>query len=489
MKRMISFTGTCSVLFLLLSVMLALSCRPYMKMKPPADSDKPLPVPTGDNSCWMHAASNMLAGAGYGNGTTLQARADDIFNQMNTQYGTAGSGWIDAALQWWLGSANNTWTNNPYTVITVLGNKNPPTPWANQNGPRDFGNYLRSCDIIGVSTSVPTGAGGTRGHAITGWGDNITGSGTLTTNPTQIRLTDSDTDNGGNVQVYTYDTYTNPNPGGVNEGNGWYINYGTPHRYIKHIVTLSRTTSGLGANSVMVQGSYQIHQKSKEPATDLHYRVGTDVDILTYRTWLNWDGTPTITEAQPRREITVDWDFRKNVIPYCTWITINTEFVEPSWNSISYRDVHFTYPNGKTVKLPDISWKIETPIIQNAYSIPNVTGGYVIGSFDIIDPKVPEEPAVRYRFVHQYLYNQSPEIHTFFLNGTPGYQIKNVNFTHSYGYPTKEELWKFEKWMSYEKDTIRILGEQPMKISIDWKGRLPYPEGDLGTGEKNPVER
>ena len=478
MKRTISFMGLATILIGLLFVMMAGSCRPYMKMNPPADSDKPLPVPAGDYSCWMHAAANMLAGAGYGNGTTLQARADSIFSQMDAHYGTANGGWIDAALQWWLASANNTWATNPYTIVTVYGNKTK-VPWANANGPMDIGNYLRTCDMVGVSISWPSTAGAYGGHAITGWGDDIKNSGTITTDPSQIRVTDSDKDNGGDVQVYTYDNYTNPNPGGPNAGNGWYFNYGTPHPFIKHIVTLSRAKT-LGMNGVMVTGSYQIHQKLKEKATDLHYRVGTDVNILTYRTWLDWKGgTPNITEAKPRHELTVDWDFAKKEVPQCTWITINTEFVEPSWNAISYRDVYFTYPEEKVVKLPDLKWKMITPEIPKADSIPNVTGGYVIGSFDIYDTAATEEPVVRYRFVHQYLYNQSPEEHTLLLSGTPGYQIRNVRFTHSYGYPTLEKLWQTDrKWMTYEKDTTRVLGKEPLMIAVDWKGRLPYPEGD-----------
>lgn len=461
---MSSFRGTCKIVFVLLLAILTGGCT-YMKMSPPPDSDKPLPVPIGDNSCWMHTASNMLAGAGYGTGTTVQARADAIFKQMNTNYGTLHGGWPDAALQWWLGSANNTSNNNPYTLVSVLGNK-VKTPWQNANAPRDMGDSLRICDMLGMCIY-----GATLHHAITPWGDNGPNSSTpLTGNPGKVRVVDSDTDNGGDVQVYTYDPYTDPS-----RGNGWYFNYTTPHPFLENIVTLSRTR-GSGVNSVMVTGSYQIHQNLKVSATDLHYRVGTDVDILTYRTWLNWSGTPAITEAQPRQEVTVDWTFQKP-IPYCTWITITTEFVEQSWNYISYHDVHFSYPKEKFRKLPDLDWRIETPTVEKAYLIPNATGGYVIGSFDVYDPDLPGEPLVRYRLVHQYLYNQSPENHTFILNGTPGYIIRNVNFTHSYGYPTKEELWRDQKWMTQGKDSILTLSDKPMKIQIDWKGRLPYPEG------------
>jgi hypothetical protein len=213
----------------------------------------------------------------------------------------------------------------------------------------------------------------------------------------------------------------------------------------------------------------------KEPATDLHYRVGTDVDILTYRTWLDWAGTPSITESQPIRELTVDWTFEKRV-PNGTWVTINTELVESSWNSISYHDVHFTYPKIGVI-WPDLVWNIETPVIEKAVAIPNVTGGYVIGSFDLSDPKKPGLPVVRYRFVHQYRYDQSPEHHVFDLSGTDGFIVSNLLFGHSYGYPTNKELWQFKNWMNKGGESY-TLGKEPVRIEIDWTGRLPYPEGD-----------
>jgi hypothetical protein len=457
---------------------------PFMAMDPPPDSDKPLPVPAGDQSCWMHNAANMLAGAGYGNGTTVQARSDDIFANMNTQYGTANGGWPSAAMQWWLASPHNTWTNNPYTVVTTYGNTNC-APWANANGAMDLGNELRQANMAGIAIRWPqTGTGCSGGHAITPWGDDNTSIQQLTANPGGVRVTDSDTDNGGDVQAYTYDAYTNPNPGGPNEGNGWYFNaYGGNHPYIIDIVTLSPTIGPSGPDSVRVTGCYQIQQTSEQEASDLHYRVGTDVDILSYRTWLDWtEGPPTITENQPRRELIVDWDLSGNKIPKGTWVTICTEFIESNWNSISYQEVHFTYPDGMATKFPDLAWTMETPIIDKAEAIPNVTGGYVIGNFDIYDSNasISTEPVARYRFVHQYLYNQSPESHTFQLTGTPGFVFANSRFTHSYGYPTLLELWRLEKFMSLGSDLgieQIILGDRPVIIPINWKGRLPYPEG------------
>ena len=70
-----------------------------MKMNPPPDADKAAGGGT-NNSCWLATASNMLAGAGYGDGTTVQQRADDIYADMTGNYGIAPSGWTDVALSW-----------------------------------------------------------------------------------------------------------------------------------------------------------------------------------------------------------------------------------------------------------------------------------------------------------------------------------------------------------------------------------------------------
>ncbi len=462
-----------------------LSCT-YMKMKPPPDVDKYLtpdcdPDPDLDNSCWMATASNMLAGAGYGTGSSVQARADEIYGEMVTEYGICDGGWTDAALSWWLGSANNTWTGNPYTIVTVYGNKSPKYPWANANGARDIGNELRACQMVGLSISWPTfGTSiGSGGHAIACWGDNVKGDKPISGNPGQVRVVDSDRD-ADDVTAYKYDSYTSPNPGGPNEGNGWYINYDSNHPYIKHIVTLCPTDSGThGQPSVQrVVGSFRIHQGSRVDATDLHYVVGTDVEILTYKTTNSWTSAvdPQIVEqGNPRKSLKVDWDFRKTPIPYCKWVTITTEFILPRWNAITYRDVHFTYPEPKIEKIiPHLGWKIITPDVPRATSIPNVTGGYVIGSFDLLRAA---DTVAQYRFIHQYSFDQTPEMHTFELVGENGLVATNLRFGHSYGLPVSEELWRFSDWMTEMRDTV-VLGEEQKAIEIDWRGRLPYPEGE-----------
>lgn len=477
-------TRTIVLLTLICMVSLSSSC-PYQKMKPAPDVDKGPPTPAGgDNSCWMATASNMLAGAGYGSGNTVQQRADDIYADMVANYTKVNRGWPDAALQWWLGSNNNTWTNNPYTVVTVRGHKSMP-PWNNQNIPQTIANELRRCQFIGVIFTWPTNAAGVVGtgaHATTAWGDNM-GKGTLSINPTQMRMTDSDRDGGGDIQIYNYDAYNNPNPGGANEGNGCYFDYSANHPYIRCITLLCPTDDPSdNKQTQMVVGSYKIHQPSETPAIDLHYKVGTDVRILSYSTTIDWDNslTPSITENDPQRtELTVDWDLQSKPVKQCNWITITTEFVLPGWNAIKYRDVHFTYPRlirGEI--LPEFRWELKTPFIRGAERIEDVTGGYVIGAFSLVEAADTTESAVvaEYRFIHQYSFNQDPELHTFLIDGNEDYAVTDLRFGHSYGYLDSKELWAFREWMTRfdERIPLRSRGGE---FTIDWDGRLPYPRG------------
>jgi hypothetical protein len=475
--------------------------RPYMKMNPPADVDKAFSANNG--SCWMATASNMLAGAGYGDGATVQERADDIYGDMIAHYGTGLSGWIDTALDWWLhDSGENTWTTNPYTVITVDGNKNPRYPWAKLDGAQLIGNRLRACNFVGLSISWPTneaGIVGSGGHAFTAWGDEDGVWSTLLANPAEVRTTDSDSETGGDVQVYQYDRYTNPNPGGANEGNGWYIDYNPNHPYIKHIVTLSPTDDPSdGVRTQRVVGSYSIHQTEESSATDLHYRVGTDTTILSYWTRTSWmtDTTPAITESTPRTELQVNWDFSDTPVAQCQWVTITTEFVLPLWNAMEYEDVHFTYlRDADELFAPSIGWRVDTPFIEKAMEIPDVTGGYFIGAFDIVDrnaePESREYVLGRYRLLHQYSYVQDPEYHVFAAQGKGDLALANVRFGHSYGYLDAESLWAFDQWMTeFAADQYYGLdSEEPVEIVVDWEGRLPYPQGEDITGMLPDLEK
>lgn len=460
----------------------------YRKMDPPADSDK---AGGGgvDNSCYLATAANMLAGAGYGDGATLQARAADIYGDLTAQFGVANTGWTDVALSWWLGSANNTWPGNPYTVVAVLGNKSPKNPWANANGAMDIGNDLRDCCFVGLSISWPTAGAsiGSGGHAITAWGDNLTDN-TLTLNPTEVAVSDSDSDTGGDEQVYAYDAYTSPNPGGPNEGNGWYFDYSNNHPYIKHIITLCPTDDPTDFTLTQkVTGSYTLPQNGEMAATDLHYVVSTDVEILTYRTWIDWDteNSPVITESgDPRDTITVDWDLSDNPVPPGTDVTISTEFVLPRWNAMTYSDVHWTYPgDGKTIErgpaFERIAWNVETPALRSAERLPNnVTGGFVVGAFDLIVPDSSGgDMVLPYRFQHEYSYSQAPEVHLVRLTGRPGVLVRNLRLGNSWNYLEPGQLQKFDDWLTVF-DQVHQLGDEPFEFKLDWTGKVPYPEGE-----------
>lgn len=479
-KKMLMISKYGAVLVVMVLALCTFTSCKYLKMNPPPDADKTW-VSDG-NTCWLATAANMLAGAGYGTGTSVQERAQSIYDQLKAHFGNV-TGWTDTAISWWLGSAHNTWTTNPYSVVTVYGNKSPKNPWANPNGAQFIANELRRCQMVGLSISWPTdapGVVGSGGHAITAWGDNMPKSASVSSNPSGIRVTDSDTETGGDIQDYTYDSYTGPNPGGPNEGNGWYFNYDPNHPYIKHIVTLCPTTNAAGnVNTQKVTGSLKIHQDNKTDATDLHYVVYTDVRILTYLTSINWvgAGSPTIKEGGSGKELTVDWDLKEKPIPYCNDITITTEFILPYYNSIYYKNVHFTYPEGEGLKkIPEFGWIMKSPKLNDSIlKLPDITGGYVIGKFDLLN--VEKQLLGQYRFVHEYSYDQAPEEHFLGLKGEKEYFAANFAFGHSYGYVEKEELWEFENWMTTMNDIQIQLGDTT-ELKIDWKGRLPYPRGE-----------
>ena len=97
----------------------------WLKWNNPPDADKYDHGHTSPNytpTCWVAAASNMLAGAGYGDGNTVQERADDIYDELC--YGGVDCndpGWADTALRAWLRSDDNKWKRyNPYKFIHYL---------------------------------------------------------------------------------------------------------------------------------------------------------------------------------------------------------------------------------------------------------------------------------------------------------------------------------------------------------------------------------
>jgi hypothetical protein len=119
----------------------------------------------------------------------------------------------------------------------------------------------------------------------------------------------------------------------------------------------------------------------------------------------------------------------------------------------------------------------------------NITGGYVVGSFDLIDNFAPGGPTVvgEYRFMHEYDYMQDPEYHSFYLqeiDPSTSYYVSNIRFGHTYSFFDTEQLWSFDDWMTYSP-TMQPLSAG-VNMTLDWTGRLPYPQGENYRGEFQP---
>ena len=138
----------------------------------------------------------------------------------------------------------------------------------------------------------------------------------------------------------------------------------------------------------------------------------------------------------------------------------------------------------------ELKWEVKTPKVEGAEKIPDVTGGYLLGSFDIINPQLSQEQqkVAEYRFIHEYSFTQDPEWHDFYISGTPEFSITNVRFGHSYGYLDVSTLWKFEEWMTQLGEREFPITQEPYQIQINWEDRLPYPEGENYKGKFPEME-
>jgi hypothetical protein len=495
-------------LFLLCFVAVLLSepvCGDWLKMDPPPDVDKYSHGHTDTNSCWMATAANMLAGAGYGDGNDVDERADDIYKEMCIHFDPNSCNWTDTAINWWLGDANNTWDDNPYTVVIVHGRTLERYPWANPELPKLVGNELRKCNFVRLSIRKPTcdaDVGVQGGHAIAAWGDDG-GINDLNDNPAKVWVTDSDR---GNMMVweesYTYDDYNNPNPGDTddcNEGVGWYINYkASSHWFIDNIVILGTTDGNGPALTQTVVGSTSVTYNGDDPcATDLHYRFFADANILSYSTTIDWDTDQVPTIIEDDNEIEVTWDLQYDPVPKGTTVKITAEVVlphdqnDPNVNSIGFKNLYWT-PMHLEATPGSLLWGRHTgmPGGHGAYYAPNMCGGYVISAFNIYKeyPVAIYTLLGEYRFQHEHEYYQDPEFHTFFFAPQeseppepPGatYVMGNFRFGHSWGLLTDKELWQFSQWRTYELDYPPYPLLQPWTFILDWDGQLPYPQGQL----------
>jgi len=453
----------------------------WLKMSPPPDVDKSNrhgATWRNFDTCWLATAANMLAGAGYGTtlSTTPQGRANAIYNQLFGHFGNR-SGWIDDALTWWLNHRNDDPAND-YDTVTLRGNR-ARTPWNSRNAARDIANRLRGCELVGMSISWARGDGSTYGgHAITPWGDS--GANTtspLTGNPSRIRLADSDSDSGGDVQRYTQ-TWRNGNA-----GNGWYLNYRSSGNdaFVKHITTLT------GGGNRRAVGSLQVRQGRWNPARGLRYTAYTDVPIRSYKTSLNRTGSKTVTEDLNRPgggQIRATWSFSVlNWVPRDTRVRITTEFTEDDWNAVGYRDVRYTYSDPDLKAAPDHGWRVESLEDPDG----QYYGGYVVGAYDLEwdnpDPLGQGDEGgidlLPGRLIHQFGPTDNREFHLFNLtNAEEGpealpFLLRELRFGYSDGFLDEDELWDFEDWLVQEQTDQLLLPGATYQYPINFP-TLPY---------------
>jgi hypothetical protein len=140
--------------------------------------------------------------------------------------------------------------------------------------------------------------------------------------------------------------------------------------------------------------------------------------------------------------------------------------------------------------LPEFGWHILTSQLADT-NIPDITGGYVVGGFDVFDMAGEPNLQGQYRLIHQYPYTQDPEKHIFTIQGPNDqtnceYVATNFRFGHSYGMLDSESLWQFHDWMTKSEAAAYLCGRQPLTLTLDWQGRLPYPPSNITPADEMP---
>jgi hypothetical protein len=475
-------------------------------MNPPPDIDKVDYAFGKDKSCWVAAGSNVLAGAGYGDGNNVQERADDIYRELcGNLVDCNKGGWEDTAVKTWLNSTYNNCPNNPYKVVNVYGRDTNRPPLVRTDLPQLIGNDLRKCYFLTLGIRQPTCDAniGKGGHAVTCWGDNGADVNDINSNPTQLKITDSDYWDATQIlQTYTYDDYNNPNPNDTddcNEGPGWYFDYWqTCHWYIDGFVTFEPTRNFIGSLARTLVASDQFTYPNDPESggyllyTSLHYKISSNYPILSYRTSVNWDTNIPPSFFEDTNCVYVSWDFSNHWVPQGTTVTATAEIVVP----------HYDIGPGSSITINNIGWE---PVLvpappgggwwgQNStlpggssLNAPNMCGGYVVCACTLYaGPSGP--PIGEYRGQFQYDYYEDPCNHviTFQPETVEGtYFMGNFRFGHSYGLLMDDELPQFNNWktIEYPYPPYQTLG--PRTFVLDWTGQLPYPKGQDYLAPKN----
>jgi len=487
----------CLAVFAISGISTQQACADYLKMNPPPDVDKVDHGHATKPTCWVAAGSNLLAGAGYGDGNNVQERADEIYNEICKNLCDCNkTGWDDTAIQKWLQSGFNTQKNtNPYTLVRIYGNRTTHQryPYSRTDLPQLVGNHLRRCNFLSLSSSKVDCNDvnvGKDGHSTACWGDDGDDVNDINTNPDKVKISDSDYWNiSPPVQTYTYDDYNNPNPDECNEGVGWYFNYNESddHRYIDGYVTLEPNTDAFPNPRVLTASARFNYNGGLPFALDLHYKIASNKRILSYRTSIDWDTNNAPTFTEDTNWVNVSWDLSDNPVAIGKTITVTAEIVVPyddvNGNSISIDSVWWGPLNLKPI--PGAVFRgrhFELPGGPGMSYIPNMCGGYIVCACMIFSNSSGAPPPVgEYRWVLDYDYYQDPCRHdiTFEPNlaGPGPYYMGYFRFGHSYGFLMDDELQTFNNWKTivYSTTPFPLLGTRT--FTLDWTGQLPYPKG------------
>jgi len=133
------------------------------------DVDKiPFPPAPTDNSCWLASASNILAAAGYGGIGPAQQRAQSIYQQLTTAYGTASGGAPDQAISYWLAWHGKNPNSPDYAPTVTYTDVTAEYRTLTQVDYNFLKGELLRCQYVGVQFDNPA-------HAVTfvGWDDNL----------------------------------------------------------------------------------------------------------------------------------------------------------------------------------------------------------------------------------------------------------------------------------------------------------------------------
>jgi hypothetical protein len=472
---------------LLFNSLLILSSCGYLQVNPPPDviaSEDP-----SDQSAWLAAASNMLAAAGYGYGDDVQERADKIYEQMVKQFGTTNHGWTDAALQWWIASENNHWPENPYKMVSVIGNKKPPLPWCDPEGAAKIGTLLREGCIVSASISWPDPdePGSSRGgHVLNCWGDDKGENKNPGIIPGHLRVTDCYRNKGGIIQTYSYDDYNKITQDG-NSRKGWFISYSENKPFIKHIVVLEPIAHPESGNQACLSRVIMDQENDMESrAGKMSIQWYSDKPFLSFKSEVILQGEQAIPgkpgdDKGYQNEQVVNWNFNRNDLEKGRKFLLSTE---SSGNWEAWTNLTNGYAVDRqeqdSMFLREISWKLEGEEVSQRNRSSFFTGGYFIIALSLLelDSLGTDTSNVLNIYLHrQYPAGINPERPVLHISVDSGYHMSSLKAGHSYGLLSPARQIEFSSWM-VNQDKPHFFTGDTLRIPLNMIGLLPYPEGE-----------